>query len=109
VLVMLDKIQKCFEVKSVLFTKHAAFEMENEDLGEIFTRDVYEAVSSAELLREYPEDTPLPSCLLFGWTRNRRPIHVVCGYDAALSRAIVITVYEPLPSIWREHRERNEL
>jgi len=103
---MFEQIKSCFERTAVLFTRHAAFEMEHEELGEISTPEVYEAVLNGEILKEYHEDKPLPSCLILGLTRNRRPIHVVYGYDDDRDQAIVITVYEPLPHLWQEHRER---
>ena len=81
---------------------------DSEPLGEILTKDVYDAVLRGECIREYGEDKPLPSCLVFGWTGNQRPIHAVCGHDEERDRAVVITVYEPHPSLWRNFRERIE-
>ncbi len=103
---MFEKIRDCFKRKAVLFSKHAAKEMEHEPFGEIWTQDIYDAVLSGECLREYHEDKPLPSCLILGMTRNQRPIHAVCGYDEDRDRAVVITVYEPNPALWTNFRER---
>ena len=101
-----ENICECFKRKAVLFSRHAALEMEHEPFGEIFSQDVYDAVLSGECLREYLDDKPLPSCLILGLARNRRPIHVVCGYDSELDRAVVITVYEPDSELWINFRER---
>jgi Domain of unknown function (DUF4258) len=103
---MFEKIRECFKRQAVIFSKHAAKEMEHEPLGEIMTQDVYDTVLLGECIREYGDDKPLPSCLIFGTIGNQRPIHAVCGYDAERDRAVVITVYEPHPSLWINFRER---
>ncbi len=90
------------------YTKHAIFEMEHEEFGEILDHELEEAIMAGEELFQYPEDTPLPSCLIFGSTRNRRPIHVVSAYDEAHDEAIVITVYEPDSEQWTDFRGRKK-
>lgn len=77
-----------------------------EEFGVITDQEVGEAIESAELLEEYPDDRPYPSCLLFGLTRSGRPLHLVAGYDETGSRVIVITVYQPDPREWEDYRRR---
>ena len=48
-----------------------------EALGKISEEEVREAVLSGQIIKEYPEDRPHPSILVLGFTRNRRPIHIV--------------------------------
>lgn len=79
-----------------------------EEFGVITDREVSELVESAELLEEYPDDRPYPSCLLFGPTRSGRPLHVVAAYDDAEPRVIVITVYQPDPEKWEGYRRRKQ-
>ncbi len=105
---MIEKIRRCFQSNRVRYTKHAIFEMEHEELGEILDRELEEAIMDGEELFQYPEDTPLPSCLIFGQTRNRRPIHTVCAYDEKHEEALVITVYEPAPDRWNDFRWRKQ-
>jgi hypothetical protein len=47
----------------------------------------------------YPDDRYGPSCLILGYTRNRRPLHIQCSYP---SRPVlkIITVYEPAFDKW---------
>lgn len=56
--------------------------------------DVLEALSSGELIENYPDDRLFPSALFLGWARAR-PIHVVSAFDAESNRVFVVTVYEP--------------
>ncbi len=65
-------------------------------------------MGSAELLEEYPDDRPYPSCLLFGFARSRRPLHLVAAYDEIERQAIVITVYQPDPGKWEGYRRRKQ-
>ena len=52
----IQEIQGCFESDSVFYTRHARFEMEDEEFGRILHPEVYEAVCNGEVVEEYPED-----------------------------------------------------
>lgn len=99
-------IKGCFDADSVLYTSHARREMKQEPFGEISEQEVYEAISTGEVIEEYPDDTPYPSALLFGTTEADRPLHIVCAYDAEGDRAIIVTVYHPDPQRWYDYRRR---
>ena len=74
--------------------------------GRLFLRQqVYEAILSGEIIEDYPDDVPYPSCLVFGRTRDGRPVHVVCAHVPE-DTAIIITVYEPDPDRWTDFRRR---
>ena len=103
---MLAELQRCFRENRVLYTQHARREMRNEPFGRILEQEVYEAVSAGEIIEDYPDDTPYPSCLVFGPTRRGRPVHVVCAHVSEEDRSIIITVYEPDPDRWIEFRRR---
>lgn len=63
------------------------------------------AISTGEVIEDYPEDKYGPSCLILGFTRNGRPLHVQCSYPSR-PRLKIITLYEPDPSRWIDYRER---
>ena len=71
----------------------------------ISVREIREAIQTAILIEDYPDDKYGPSCLLLGFTLAARPLHVQCSYP---TRPIVkvITVYEPDPADWIELRVR---
>ena len=103
----LQAVRESFVHDAVYYSRHARHEMEDEEFGRIFEQQVYEAVNNAEVIEEYPDDTPYPSKLLFGETAaNERPLHVLCAYDAEDGLVVVITVYEPDPARWIEYRRR---
>jgi hypothetical protein len=106
---MLKEIQSCFKNDQVLYTRHAREEMDAEEFGIIYDKEIEEAIQNGILLKEYPDDRPLPSVLIFGSTSNGRPIHIVSSYDDSEKRAIIITVYEPDPKEWIDSVERRKI
>jgi hypothetical protein len=78
-------------------TQHAQQEMAEE---EILLDDVLEALRSpsGQVLENYPEHRRGPCCLVGGYTRAERPLHVVC--TTSREPLILITVYEPKPPKW---------
>lgn len=71
----------------------------------ISVAELREAIAAADVIEDYPEDKYGPSCLVFGRTRDGRPLHIQCSYP---SRPIVkiITLYEPDPELWIDFRQR---
>lgn len=80
--------------------------MRDEELGPISDAEVYELVFEGEIIEQYPGDKPYPSCLVYGITIVRRPLHIVCAYDAESDRATIVTVYQPDPEMWEDFRRR---
>lgn len=103
------KIRECFDSGAVFYSRHAKFEMENEELGRIFDREVYEAICNGDIIEEYFEDKPYPSALIYGRTIANRPLHIVCAYSESENLVIVITVYHPKPELWTEYKRRKKL
>jgi hypothetical protein len=84
------------------FSKHAA---DQALLRGIRVEEVRQAISVGEVIEDYPDDKYGPSCLILGYTLERRPIHVQCSYP---SRPLIkiITLYEPDPELWIDFRMR---
>lgn len=61
--------------------------------------DVRMAVDNGEVIEDYPDDFPYPSCLILGQAGGRQ-LHVVVAENAAADETIVVTVYEPDPDHW---------
>ncbi len=62
--------------------------------------DVRDVVEFGEVIRDYPDDHPYPSRLLLAW-RGDRPLHVVAADNETDDETIIITAYEPDPTIWK--------
>ncbi len=82
------------------FTDHARREMESESLGVIHIDELLEALEGGEIIEDYPDDRPYPSCLILGRAQLGRPLHIVCAPVLDETLLIVITTYEPDPNKW---------
>ena len=105
---MLKKIQECFKLDRVYYSRHARYEMEDEESGEISDEEVFEAISTGKIIENYPEDEPYPSCLIYGITTKNRPLHAVCAYSEDEELSIVITVYQPNSERWTDFSRRKK-
>lgn len=48
---------------------------------------------SGEIIEQYPDDFPFPSCLIFGYSIDEKVLHVVASDEGTASR--IITAYYP--------------
>ena len=55
---------------------------------------------SGEVIEDYPDDYPYPSCLISGVGEHNNYIHVVCGMSE--TELYLITAYYPNPAEWSE-------
>jgi hypothetical protein len=78
------------------FRIHAVQRMSERGISE---QDVREILSAGESIEEYPDAIPYASRLVLGWCRGR-PLHVVAAENAEAHETIVITVYDPDPTLW---------
>ncbi len=93
---MIDEIREKVERNQVELSKHA---IDQSGIRKIRVQEIKEAIASGQIIEKYPNDKYGPSCLVFGFTRDMRPIHIQCSYPSRPSIK-VITLYEPDPQIW---------
>jgi hypothetical protein len=100
---MLEQIRSKMLRRQYEFSKHA---VDQSIIREISVAEVEQAVSGrSEVVEDYPDDKYGPSCLILGFTKAGRPIHLQCSYP---SRPLIkiITPYEPDPDRWEDFRVR---
>ena len=76
-------------------------------LREISDDEIVQTILVGEIIEDYPNDKYGPSCLIFGYTGTRRPLHVQITYPTR-EPLKVITTYQPDPRIWIDSRIRRE-
>ena len=87
----------------VIFSGHALVRMFERSISR---EDVLAVLEFGEVIADYPDDTPLPSCLMLGFVAGR-PIHVVVATEKERKLCIIITAYIPDPILWNaEFRKR---
>ena len=60
--------------------------------------DLTSAMANGEIIEQYPNDYPYPSCLVLGFAENGDALHVVCGIGNGI--LWIITVYYPSADKW---------
>jgi hypothetical protein len=86
------------------FTRHAFRRSVERNISEL---EIREAGAKAEIVENYPDDKYSPSALLLGFTAAGRPLHFQVSYAPAVFTKIM-TIYEPDPKEWIEHRKRRQ-
>jgi hypothetical protein len=102
---MLEEIRSKILRRQYEFTRHA---VDQTIIRNISVDETEEAISGrCEIIEDYPDDKYGPSCLILGFTRAGRPLHIQCSYPTRLLIKI-ITLYEPDPDLWIDFRVRKQ-
>ena len=80
------ELRKLCIPKNIRITLHAAKRLEQR---RIFLKDVIACIMNGEIIEQYPDDYPYPSCLILGMSIEDKYLHVV-----------LITAYFPSFDKW---------
>ena len=83
------------------FSRHGDQERQNDNLT---IAEVEEALLSGWILEQYEDRERGESCLVVGFTKKGKPIHIVCGKRGEY--LVIVTVYIPSPPKFRNPYER---
>jgi hypothetical protein len=99
---LLSDIQAVVATNRLSYSDHALEMMEERG---VVLPEVEEALCSdaAEVIEDYPDDMRGASCLILGWARGSRPIHVHLSYPPHVR---IITVYQPSDDLWLDYKTR---
>lgn len=99
---MIEQIRAKIQAGQFELSKHA---VDQSILRQISVQELREAIANCEIIENYPEDKYGPSCLVLGFTRTGRPLHIQSSYP---SRPLVkiVTLYEADPAEWNDFRIR---
>ncbi len=101
---ILNEIRRKIKNGQFEFSRHAT---DQSIIRQIQVQEIREAIDECEIIEDYPNDKYGPSCLILGFTRLRRPLHIQCSYP---SRPLIkiITLYEPDPLQWINFKLRGK-
>lgn len=103
-MIELKRIIEYFEKDLVFTTLHAAERLKERGIK---MKEIREAVKNGEIIEQYPEDFPYPSCLILGVTIQEKYLHIVLSDDGEKSQ--LITAYIPSKEKWNDDlRTRRE-
>ena len=86
----INEIKNLLLERKVRWSAHCLERMNERDIS---IADVKSCIENGEIIEEYPDDFPYPSCLIFGSGTQERIIHVVAGTDSKY--LFIITAYIP--------------
>ncbi|MGE0086129.1 MAG: DUF4258 domain-containing protein [Desulfococcaceae bacterium] len=75
---MIKRIQDKITQNRFEFSRHAT---DQSIIRHISVKELREMVKHGEIIEDYPDDKYGPSCLIFGFTKAGRSIHVQCSYS----------------------------
>lgn len=84
------EIQNLYDNVKIKWSTHCLERMQERDIS---IEDVGNCIASGEIIEDYPDDFPYPSCLILGYTVDQRVLHTVVGSDG--ETLYIITVYYP--------------
>ena len=100
---LLDGIRAKIGRREYEYSKHA---VDQSIVRDISVAEVEEAIANqSEVIEDYPDDKYGASCLVLAFTKSGRALHVQCSYPSR-SLIKIITLYEPDPDRWIDHRTR---
>lgn len=100
---MIPEIKKKILARRYELSRHAVDQSIQRDIRIAELEEAF--LGTCDLVEDYPDDKYGPSCLILGFTKAMRPLHVLVSYP---SRPVlkIITLYEPDPAEWIDHRLR---
>ncbi len=99
----INDLRRYYEEDNVLISEHAAMRCKQRGVK---IRDIRYAVNSGEIIEQYPEDYPFPSCLILGETSSGEWLHIVMSDEGSMTR--VITAYYPDKDKWSNDLKRRK-
>jgi len=99
---LVDEIRAKIAGGQFELSKHA---VDQTILRQIRVQDVRDAIATGQVIEDYPDDKYGPSCLILGFTKTLRPLHIQCSYPSR-SKVKIVTLYEPDPELWIDARTR---
>ena len=90
----IQRIKDLYNKGLVVITEHAENRLQERN---ITIKDLSSAIENGEIIENYDEDDPLPSCLILN-IKNKKPLHVVVS--DAKEYIKIVTAYVPDSNLW---------
>lgn len=90
-----DDIRKLCKNDTIIMTAHVIKRCKERNID---SDSIINVIMHGEIIKQYEDDKPFPSCLLFGMSVNGRYLHVVVASDNI--NLHIITAYYPNIDEW---------
>ena len=91
----IDKIRKLILDRKIRWTNHSIIRLLQRNITQ---EDIENAIMTGEIIEQYDDSYPYPSCLIYGINLEGKIIHIVCGSND--TELWIITAYYPDNSEW---------
>ena len=103
----IGKVKLLLEEEKIQWTNHVLVRLLQRGITQ---KEIENALLNGEIIEEYENDYPYPSCLVCGLNAQSEILHIVCGL--AQQKLWIITAYYPDNIKWKEdfktRREKSE-
>lgn len=89
-MIELKWIKTCIQHSNYYFSSHGDRERQNDNL---LISDIETILLNGKIIENYDDTGRGESCLVVGFTNNKKPVHAVCGRFG--DTMVIITVYLP--------------
>lgn len=100
----IDTIKRMVKEEKIRWTNHVIVRLFQRNISQ---KDIEKALLNGEIIEEYENDYPFPSCLVYGINLNNEVLHIVCGANETV--LWIITAYYPDNIKWEnDFKKRKE-
>ena len=99
----INKIKELVKDKKIRWTNHVIIRLLQRNIMQI---DIENALLNGEIIEEYDNNYPYPSCLVYGLNLNNKVLHIVCGSNGI--ELWIITAYYPDNIEWEENLKKRK-
>lgn len=94
-MITMEQLKALNKPENIAITEHARVRLFERKIN---IADIINSIATGEIIKQYESDTPLPSCLILGYTIELKYIHVVLSCD--MDYIYLITAYFPDLEMW---------
>ena len=94
-MITIGQLKALNKLENIAITEHARIRLYERNIN---INDIVNGISTGEIIKQYEDDKPLPSCLILGVSVKSEYIHIVVSCDTDF--IYLITAYFPNPNMW---------
>lgn len=103
-MINITQLRALNKAEQIAITEHARRRLIERGIS---VNDIIRCIDTGEIIKQYKDDKPFPSCLILGTAIDGEYIHVVVSHDSEW--IYLITAYHPDTEVWEpDFRTRKE-
>lgn len=94
-MINIEQLRTLNKAEHIAITEHARRRLVERGIS---VNDIIRCIDTGEIIKQYEDDKPFPSCLILGAAISEEYIHVVVSHDSEW--IYLITAYHPDADVW---------